>query len=133
MAVLKQAIRSIPEHVMVGAFCMSAGLLICLRLILMSDLWIWIIYAPHDDSLYVTRALHFLNGAGFGPYDSRVLAKLPGMSLWLAGLRSLGLPYLLGLNLLYVTAGLYMLWGCAAPALGERRYASCSPSTCSTL
>lgn len=104
---------------MVGAFCMSAGLLICLRLILMSDLWIWIIYAPHDDSLYVTRALHFLNGAGFGPYDSRVLAKLPGMSLWLAGLRSLGLPYLLGLNLLYVTAGLYMLWGLRRSGVGR--------------
>lgn len=83
--------------------------LIVVKTALVSDLAVIIQFSPHDDSLYVMRAFHFLNGAGFGPYDSHVLAKLPAMSLWLAGLRQLGLPYLPTLNVLYVAAGLYAL------------------------
>ncbi len=80
-----------------------------LKLALVAGLPVHIVFSPHDDSLYLTRALHLLNDGGLGPYDSRVLAKLPGISIWLAGLRGLGLPYLLTMNVLYAGAGLYVL------------------------
>ena len=91
------------------ALALVLGMLVVLRFVLMADLSPLIVFAPHDDSLYVTRALHLLREGAFGPYDSRVLAKLPGMSYLLAGLRTLGLPYFVALNILYVAAGLYVL------------------------
>ena len=66
-------------------------------------------YSPHDDTLYVERAAHLLAGEAFGPYDSRVLVKYPGMSLWVAGMRSMGIPFLLSIHALYVAAGIYLL------------------------
>src|SRR5579859_1031881 len=90
-----------------------------LKLALVSDLPVQIIFSPHDDSLYVTRAFNLLNGAGFGAYDGRLLIKLPGISLWLTGLRVLGFPYMLTINLLYVAAGLYFLFGLARCGLGK--------------
>lgn len=80
-----------------------------IKLLLVSDLSIMINYSPHDDSLYVERAFALLSGHGFGPYDSKVLVKYPGISLWLAGGRLLGLPFFLTVNLTYLVAGLYML------------------------
>jgi len=80
-----------------------------LKLALVAGLPVHIVFSPHDDSLYLSRAVHLLNDGSFGPYDSRVLAKLPGISIWLAGLRGLGLPYLLTMNVLYAGAGLYAL------------------------
>ena len=91
------------------AFFVALAAFAMLKLALVSDLSPNMVFWPHDDSLYVMRAFHLLNGAGFGPYDSRVLAKLPGLSLWLAGLRQLDLPYLPTLNVLYIAAGLYAL------------------------
>jgi len=84
-------------------------LMVGAKLILVSDLSVMIGYFPHDDSLYVERAFALLSGHGFGPYDSKVLVKYPGISLWLAGSRSLGLPFLFSVNLTYLFAGLYML------------------------
>lgn len=89
------------------AFWGAAAALAGLKLALVSDLSVQIIYAPHDDAIYLERAFHLLHGEGFGPYDSRILVKLPGLSLWLAGLRLLGAPYLITLNLLYTAAGCY--------------------------
>ena len=73
--------------------------LIVLKLFIVSDIAVHIRFSPIDDALYVTRAYEFLSGNGWGNYDAYVLAKLPGMSLWLVGSRLLGIPYLLGLNL----------------------------------
>lgn len=84
-------------------------LMVVIKLVLVSDLSVMISYSPHDDSLYVERALALLSGQGFGPYDSKVLVKYPGISLWLAGGRLLGLPFLLSVNLTYLVAGLYLL------------------------
>jgi hypothetical protein len=81
------------------------------RLALTADLSPLIVFAPHDDGLYVGRALHLMQDGTFGPYDSRVLAKLPGMSYLLAGLRRVGLPYFTMLNLLYIAAGVYVVAG----------------------
>ena len=93
-----------------GSFFWVIALLIVLfKLVMVADLSVAITYAPHDDSIYVQRALSLISGDGFGTYDSRVLVKYPGISLWLAGTRLLGLPFLLSVNLVYLAAGGYML------------------------
>lgn len=80
-----------------------------LKFALVSELSMHIVFAPHDDSLYLVRAMHLLNDGSLGPYDARVLAKLPGLSIWLAGLSALGLPYLITMNFLYAGVGLYVI------------------------
>lgn len=87
-----------------------AGLAL-LKLAIVWDQAVTVVNGPHDDSLYVYRAVHLLSGDSFGPYTSTTLVKYPGLSLWLAAGAALGLPYLLALNVLYVGAGLYL---CAA-------------------
>lgn len=101
---------AIGERVFAAAFWLLAASLIGLRLVLASDLSVQLSYEPHDDSLYVERALHLLAGNAFGPYDSYILVKYPGLSLWLAGMRRLGVPFLVSINGLYVAAGLYLLY-----------------------
>ncbi len=92
-----------------GLFWFVVILLVATKLVLVSDLSVTIGYSPHDDSLYVERAFSMLSGQGFGVYDSRVLVKYPGLSIWLAGARMIGLPFLLSVNLVYVAAGVYIL------------------------
>ena len=90
-------------------FWLVAGLMVATKLVLVSDMSVTINYSPHDDSLYVERAFALLSGQGFGPYDSRVLVKYPGISMWLVGTRLAGLPFLLSVNLVYFAAAWYML------------------------
>lgn len=90
-------------------FWLGISLLILIKFVLISGEAVQMIYSPHDDGLYVSRAFHLLVDGSFGPYDARLLVKLPGISLWLAGSRLLGIPYLLSINLLYVLAGLYFV------------------------
>ncbi len=90
-------------------FWMLVFLLVLLRFALTSDLAVQMIYSPHDDGLYVSRAFHFLLGEGFGPYDARLLVKIPGISLWLAGMRMLGIPYLMANLLFYTAGGVYVI------------------------
>src|SRR4051812_4247624 len=68
------------------AACVIA--LITLKLALVADLTLIAQYAPHDDSLYVTRAYYLLRGEAFGPYNSHVLVKNPGLSFVIAGMRA---------------------------------------------
>lgn len=91
-------------------FWLIAVLMVLIKLALVADLSLTINYSPHDDSLYVERAFALLSGQGFGPYDSRVLIKYPGISLWVAGTRLVGLPFLFSVNLMYLAAGVYMLF-----------------------
>ena len=93
--------------------------LIAARLIVTSDLSVQIIFSPHDDSLYVTRAFELIEGNGFGPYDSRVLVKYPGISLWLAIVRILGIPFLVSVNVLYIASGIYVMTGLLRCGLGR--------------
>lgn len=90
-------------------FWLGVSLLTLIKFALISGEAVQMIYSPHDDGLYVSRAFHLLLDGSFGPYDARLLVKLPGISLWLAGSRLLGIPYLLSINLLYVLAGLYFV------------------------
>jgi len=87
----------------------ACGCLILIKLALVSDLAVQMIFAPHDEGLYISRAYHLLVDGTYGPYDARLLVKVPGISLLLAAVRRLGIPYLIFLNLLYASAGLYML------------------------
>ena len=87
----------------------ACGCLILVKLALVSDLAIPMAYSPHDDGLYLSRAYHLLTDGTYGPYDARLLVKVPGLSLLLAAVRRLGIPYLIFLNLLYVSAGLYIV------------------------
>lgn len=101
------------------AFWFLVGALIALKFGLISDISVEIIYGPHDDSLYVERAYHLLQGEGYGPYDSRLLIKYPGISFWLAGTRLLGIPFLPSIHVLYVAAGLYILIGFLRAGMGR--------------
>lgn len=92
------------------AFWLVVVSVVALRMVLTSDLSVEITYAPYDDSLYVKRAYHFLAGEAFGPYDGRLFAKYPGISLWVAGARTLGIPFLLSVNALYIGAGIYLVF-----------------------
>jgi len=91
------------------AFWFAAVILVAMRLALGSDLAVEIIYSPHDDSLYVERAWHLLSGEAFGAYGNRILIKYPGISIWLAGVRVLGIPFLISVNALYIGTGIYLL------------------------
>jgi hypothetical protein len=88
---------------------LACGGLVLIKLALVSDLAVQMIYTPHDDGLYVSRAYHLLEDGTFGAYDARLLVKLPGVSLLLASVRLLGIPYLIFLNLLYASSGLYLV------------------------
>lgn len=87
-------------------FWILLGLISCLRLLLTSDLALTVNFSPHDDLLYASRAYHLLLGEAFGPYDSRLFSKVPGLSLWIAVIRYLGIPYLFSTHLLYLVAGI---------------------------
>jgi len=88
---------------------LGVTVLVLLKLLLVSGSAVAISYAPHDDSLYVSRAFHLLIDGSLGPYDGRLLVKLPGISLWLAGNRLLGIPYVLSISLLFALAGIYFI------------------------
>ena len=90
------------------------GIIICLcfiKMILVSDQTPKIVNQPHDAYLYVKRAYMLLMDGSFGPYDSKVLVKLPGISYLLAFFRFLGIPSLLAHNALLIMSGLYVITG----------------------
>jgi hypothetical protein len=100
-------------RLVVLVFWSLAVLLVVAKFALVADINVSVVYGPHDDSLYIQRALGLLSGDGFGPYNSRTLVKYPGLSLWLAGVRVFGLPYWFTINLFYAAAGLYFCEGLA--------------------
>lgn len=90
-------------------FWFVVATLVVVRMIMVSDINSPIIHGPHDASLYVTRAFHLLINGDFGSYDSRTLIKAPGISLWIAWIRCLGIPYILSINLLHIFSTLYLI------------------------
>jgi len=85
--------------------------LVAAKLAITSDLSIQIVFSPHDDSLYVKRALELLHGDGFGHFDLWTPVNYPGISLGLATIRLLGVPFLLTVNVLHVADGIYVAVG----------------------
>ena len=98
-----------PEHGRNQLLWLGVTVLVLLKLFLLSGSSVQMVYSPHDAGLYVSRAFHLLMDGSLGPYDARLLVKLPGISLWLAGNRLLGIPYLLSINLLFAFAGIYFI------------------------
>ena len=90
-------------------FWFLLAFLILVKLILIAGNPIQMAWAPHDDGLYMLRAFYLVMDGSMGPYDSKLLIKLPGISLWLAGTRSLGIPYILSINLLFIMSGVYFV------------------------
>jgi len=88
---------------------LGVTILVLLKLVLLSGSAVEMVHGPHDDGLYVSRALHLLMDGSFGPYDARLLIKQPGISLWLAGNRFIGIPYLISINWLFAFAGIYFI------------------------
>jgi hypothetical protein len=92
-------------------FGVGIGLLVALKVLLVSDISVEVLYQPMDDSLYVERAWHLLQGNAFGPYHSGTFLKYPGISLWLAAMGTVGIPVLISVNAVYIAAGLYVALG----------------------
>ena len=82
--------------------------LVVLRLALCSQqrVYTWIDGAPLDDELMFQWAQSISAGQWLGPYDHLTLSKRPFFALWLALLNRLGVPYLLGGQLLWCAAAL---------------------------
>jgi hypothetical protein len=92
-----------------NVFWTLVATLIGIKLYLVSGTAVQMVYSPHDDGLYVSRAFYWLTDGSLGPYDARLLVKELGISLWLGSMRALGIPYLLSINVLYALAGLYFI------------------------
>ncbi len=107
------------SHTADRLFYASLSVIVVFRLFLTWDQDVLITYSPHDDSLYVARAFSLISGEGFGEYDSRILSKYPGLSIGLAGLEVLNVPYLLLLNVLYLASGVYALVGLLRCGIGR--------------
>lgn len=90
--------------------CFLIPLLIGIKLFLVANNSIFMVYGPHDDSLYLERAFSILVNGHYGDYDARLFVKLPGLSLLLASLRSIGIPYLFFINISYILTGIYLFW-----------------------
>src|ERR1035437_677438 len=91
------------------AFWLTLIVLAVVRLVTVSDLNAPIVYSPHDGLLYVSRAFHLLLGQGFGPYNSQLLLKYPGISIWIYLVRLTGISFFLSLNLVFILAGMYFV------------------------
>lgn len=94
-----------------GFFWIGIILLVSVKLLSVADLSVEVASGPHDDGLYISRAFYLLSGQVLGPYDARMLIKMPGFSIWIAFLRMLGIPFLLGVHVFYLCAGIYFIVG----------------------
>ncbi|MEG2233133.1 MAG: hypothetical protein RRZ42_00710 [Oscillospiraceae bacterium] len=61
-------------------------------------------YAPIDDTLMYDSAVSIVEGNWLGDYTWKTMSKHMFFSVWLAGLSKLGIPYLVGGQLLYLVA-----------------------------
>ncbi len=75
-----------------------------------------------DDMLMFSMAQNIVKGQWLGPYNWLTLSKHSFFALWLAGLNVLGVPYLLGGQLLWTAASALTAW--AFSPLLRRRWAS---------
>lgn len=64
----------------------------------------------HDDRLFIEHSRSIYNGEWLGPFRQTTLAKGPFYPFFIASLRFLGVPLLLGQNILYVLAISAICW-----------------------
>ena len=65
--------------------------------------------AGHDAHLFVWQAAHIIEGLWLGEYNYLTLIKGPFLSIWLALMFWLGVPYLLSLHILYALCSALMV------------------------
>ncbi len=92
-----------------------------MRLFLVHDVELPIVNAPHDGSLYISRAYYLVTAGNFGPYDGRLLIKDMSSSILIAISRLLGFDYLSFLNLLHIIAAVYFATGLVRIGLSRRK------------
>lgn len=63
----------------------------------------------HDDRLYVTLAKNIFEGHWLGTYNVFTLIKGPFFPIWIALMKFLGIPLLLGVNILYAASCLMLV------------------------
>ncbi len=96
-----------------------AGLaLLCAKLVLASaqQVFLWPEEAVLDENVMYDGARSITNGGWLGEYGWKTLSKHSFFALWLAGLHALGIPFLLGGQLLWAAAAIAAAWA-FAPAL----------------
>ena len=59
-----------------------------------------------DDGMIINYAINLLNGEWLGEYSRYTLNKMPGFSLMLAVFKRFGIPYMLGIGVLWVLGAL---------------------------
>ena len=60
------------------------------------------LYWPYDDLLYVNWAANILEGRWLGEFNYLSYSKLPGYSIWMAAVKSVGFPLLLAQQLVSI-------------------------------
>ena len=102
-------------------FWVLVVVLIAGRLVLAScqDVYVWIDGAPLDDELMFRAAQSITAGNWLGAYDYLTLSKQMFFAVWLAFLHLLGVPYLMGGQLLMCGAALAAAFA-LAPVLPRR-------------
>ncbi len=122
---MREAIRRIEgKDIRLWQLLLAGFILATLRLILCSAQQVYL--TPDegglDDMLMYTLAQNITEGQWLGPYNWLTLSKHSFFALWLATLHSLGIPYLLGGQLLWTAASAITAW--AFTPLLRRRWAS---------
>jgi hypothetical protein len=69
--------------------------------------------AGHDAYLFVWQAAHIIEGLWLGEYNYLTLIKGPFLSIWMALMFYLGIPFLLSQHLLYVACSALMVHFCS--------------------
>lgn len=72
-----------------------------------------------DDMLYARCAESIAEGCWLGDYRWQIHMKMPGFPVWLAGLRLLGIPTVIGQELLWITAVLVLYGALRRLGLGR--------------
>lgn len=95
--------------------------LVLIKLVLCSaqNVFLWPAEAVLDDMVMYDAAVSITEGGWLGAYGWKTLSKYSFFSLWLAGLHTLGIPYLLGGQLLWAGAALAAA-AAFAPVLKKR-------------
>lgn len=94
------------KDIRLGWFIILALLLVAVKLVLASaqQIYLNVIDAPLDDGLAISQAMSITAGNWLGEYGWKTLSKHSFFSLWLSWLHAIGVPYLLGGNLLWCAA-----------------------------
>ena len=103
-------------------FVLAAGIFVlgAIKLFLVADQQVPPMYWPHDELLFVNWALALIEGRWLGEYNALSHTKLPGYSLWIAGMAEAGIPLLLSQHIVQLSGALLVM--VIASYLGASRW-----------